>query len=310
MHQANDRTAKWLVDRHGDSILFLAGITGFVRWQPVPAETIAPRRLPDGLLQVWFPEQNQPDLVLIEIETYPGKDVDRQVFEDMEAVHLNRGAIPEVACLVLKPKGKLAVTGTATRTSRRGTATMTARWPVVNLWEVDAEELLAQGDPGLIPWVTLAKSNRNRAEVLTECRDRLNALPDTVQRSNLLSVTAILAGLANDPEALLNLFGGPEMIESPVLDLLIEHALKKERAKAEATLQQEREKVQSLQREREESRVTMLIAVLEARFGSVPPELQSELRQTRDAELLEPLVRLAATCPDLAAFSAGLPRSS
>lgn len=147
MHQGNDRTAKWLIDRHGDSILHLAGITGFTRWQALPAETVAPKRLPDGLIEVWFPGQRHPDLVLVEIETYPDKDVDRQVFEDLEVVHLTRGITPEVACLVLKPKGNLVVTGSATRSSRRGSTTVTARWPVVNLWEVDADDLLL----GVIP---------------------------------------------------------------------------------------------------------------------------------------------------------------
>lgn len=178
MHPGNDRTAKWLIDRHGDSVLRLAGITGFTRWHALPPEAVAPRRLPDGLIEVWFPGRTHPDLVLVEIETYPDKDVDRQVFEDLEAVHRTRGVTPEVVCLALKPKGHLVVTGTATRAGRRGSTTVTATWPVVNLWEVDAEELLGQGDPGLIPWVPLAKSTKPRADVLIECRDRLNAVSD------------------------------------------------------------------------------------------------------------------------------------
>jgi hypothetical protein len=86
------------------------------------------------------------------------------------------------------------------------------------------------------------------------------------------------------------------MIESPVLDLLIEHALKKERAKAESLIKQER--------------IRTIIDVLEARFGLVSPEMLTYIRAVRDTTLIDTLVRLAATCPDLAAFSAGLPPSS
>ncbi len=29
----NDKSAKWLIERHGDSILRLGGVTDLVRWQ-------------------------------------------------------------------------------------------------------------------------------------------------------------------------------------------------------------------------------------------------------------------------------------
>lgn len=290
MHQGNDRTAKWLIDHHGDSILRMAGITGFTRWQPLPAETVAPRRLPDGLIEIWFPGENQPGVVLIEIETYPGKDVDRQVFEDLEAVHLARGVTPEVVCLVLKPKGNQTVTGTATRRSRSGSTTVTAVWPVVNLWEIDAEQLLARNDPGLIPWVPLAKSARTPDDLLVDCRDRLAAIPDQRTRKDLTAVTAILSRLANDPKRLLNLFGGHQiMIESPLIDELMEYVREKEYLKAQiATLR------------------SAICAALEARFGSVPAELPAAVSAISDPGRLESLLRIAATCPDVAAFQSAM----
>lgn len=279
MRQVKDRTAKWLLSHHGDSILRLAGIRGFLSCRPAAAELVAPRRWPDGILEVQYPEG--PDLVLVEIESYPDKDVDRQIAEDLEIVHLERGATPEVVCLILMPKGNLKAEGTATRRSKSGSTSVTATWPVVNLWEIDAESLLAENDPGLIPWVPLARTNRPRDEVLLECRDRLAAVPDSTDRSALLAVTAILAGLARNAKGLLNLFGGELMIESPVLDELKELMVRRERAR-------------------------VLIAILEARFGSVPAQLQTAVRAIEDSARLELLVRPAATCPDLAAFQAAL----
>ena len=259
MRQDKDRTAKWLITHHGDSILWLAGIHGFTSCQPVTPETVAPRRLPDGLLEVRFPGDPDPTLVLVEIEAYPGNDVDPQVFEDILAVELVRKVTPEVVCLVLKPKGNLVVSGSRTRTSRRGLTTLHANWQVVNLWTLDADALLAANDPGLIPWVPLARSTRPRDDLLLACRDRLNAVPNRAERSTLLAVTAILAGLAHDPKGLLTLFGGGDtMIESPVLDELMEFAREKERVKVQAETRLST------------TRVTLL-AFLEARFGAVPP---------------------------------------
>ena len=71
-------------------------------------------------------------------------------------------------------------------------------------------------------------------------------------------VTAILAGVANDPKGLLNLFGGADaMIESPVLDEILEIVRQRERAKVDADA-----KVATLRED--------VSTALEARFGSVP----------------------------------------
>jgi hypothetical protein len=45
-----DRSGKWLIEHHGDSILRLAGIRRIVDWRPVPGEVVQPLQLPDGLL--------------------------------------------------------------------------------------------------------------------------------------------------------------------------------------------------------------------------------------------------------------------
>ena len=120
MRQDKDRSGKWLLTHHGDAVLKLAGLTGFTAWKALQPETVAPRRLPDGLLEVRFPNESEPTLVLVEIETYPDADADRQVFDDVMLIAVDRKVVPEVVSVVLKPKGNLTVTGAAERTSRRG----------------------------------------------------------------------------------------------------------------------------------------------------------------------------------------------
>lgn len=120
MRQDKDRSSKWLLTRHGDAILKLGGITGFSSWKALQPETVAPRRLPDGLIEVRFPGQAEPTWVLIEIETYPDADADRQILDDLMLIAVERRIVPEVVSLVLKPKGNLTVAGTADLTSQHG----------------------------------------------------------------------------------------------------------------------------------------------------------------------------------------------
>ena len=219
MRQDKDRSSKWLLTHHGDAILKLGGITGFTAWKPLQPETVAPRRLPDGLIEIRFPGEAEPTLVLVEIETYPDADADRQVFEDLMLIAVERKAVPEVVPLVLKPKGNLTVTGAAEKVSTRGRTRVSGSWPVVRLWELDAETLFAAGDAGLVPWVPLTRTTATPEALLTRCRDRLALVPDPTDREGLRVVTQILAGLAFPDKRFMHLFGGPKMmIDNPVLD--------------------------------------------------------------------------------------------
>ena len=286
MRQDKDRSAKWLLTHHGDAVLKLAGVTGFRSWRALQPETVAPRRLPDGLLEVRFPGEAEPTWVLVEIETYPDSDADRQVLDDLMLIAVDRKVVPEVVSLVLKPKGNLAVAGASERVSPRGGTRIVGSWPVVRLWELEAEQLLGAGDAGLIPWVPLTKTTLPAEELMMRCRDRLAQVPDKTDRAGLMAVTVILSGLAFPGKDFLNLFGGATaMIESPVLDEV--KAILKKRYEADATRQ-------------------AVVEALEVRFGSVPLERIAALNAIEDQARLKELHRLAITCPDLDAFVAAL----
>jgi predicted transposase YdaD len=163
---------------------------------------------------------------------------------------------------------------------------------VVRLWELDAEDLFAAGDVGLIPWVPLTRTTQPPEQLLARCRDRLAAVPDANDRAGLMVVAQILAGLAYPDRRFLDLFGGPEvMIESPVLDEVKEILRKRyeEQYKAEGRVAEAQESV---------------VAFLEARFGVIPEDARAKVTAITDLPRLKALVRLAATCPDLAGFAA------
>src|SRR2546430_808016 len=105
MPQTFDRSSHWLISHHGDSILRLAGLTGVRSWRPLAADVVQPRRLPDGLLEV-FPEgQTEADLFLVEISTYPERRVEEQMLDDAMLVYLDRRVLPELLTVVLCPRG-------------------------------------------------------------------------------------------------------------------------------------------------------------------------------------------------------------
>jgi predicted transposase YdaD len=241
---------------------------------------VQPRQTPDGLLEVHLAGQSEARLFLVEIATYPERRLLEQVLRDTALVYLDRRVLPEVLTLVLHPKGQLRITGNHEETSPLGWARLQCNWRVVELWTLPAADLLAANDLGIIPWVPLAHFDGPPELVLQQVRQRIDQQAPPDERANLLAVTQVLTRLRyNDPQ-LLSLLGGSQiMIESPLIQEIVA------RTRHEA-----------------------ILGFLEARFGSVPPEVVTQLRTILDEEQLRDLNRHAALCPDLAAFQARLAR--
>ncbi len=284
MRQDKDRSSKWLIARYADSILHLVGITGFARWTHLPGEVVAPRRLLDGLIELHYPDGTD-SLVLLEIESYADADADRQVLEDVAVVLLERRRMPEVVSLVLKPKGNVRVSGTSERASPSGRTRLVGTWPVVQLWDIDAERLLADPDLGLVPWVPLARSDQPPDQLLARCVERIQTVPDDTRRAALLAVTEILAGLAFPDRRFPALFRGPTtVIESPVLDEAF--------AFVEARTNRKN-----------------IVFVLEDRFGQVPEAVTSGLQAVTLPAAFGELFRAALHCPSMNEFEQQLRRT-
>src|ERR1700722_18040006 len=104
-HDIYDRSSKWLLDHRGGAILHLAGVEGFTAWRSRRAEIVQPRKLPDGFLEADFPDRDQPVPFLVEMATYPERRVVQQAVDDALIVYLDRGMLPEVVIVNLRPKG-------------------------------------------------------------------------------------------------------------------------------------------------------------------------------------------------------------
>ncbi len=277
-----DKSSKWLIQHHGDSILRLGGIREIESWKPIQAEIVQSRRLPDGLIEVQYRGRAEPDPLVLEIATYPEARVAEQVVGDTALVYMDRGVVPDVLVLFLRPRGKAAAAESATLHSHGRLTKWDLSWRAVKLWEVPGEQLLAAGDVGLIPWVPLAQFDRSPEAIVRECRTRIDRDAPPGELENMLAVTQVLAGLRyNDPKLLQIPGGRKAMIESPVLQEL----------KEEWTREATREAV-----------IEDLMTFLVGRFGVKAAVLETALKAIDDASRLKELIKHAATARSLNSF--------
>jgi hypothetical protein len=184
-----DKSSKWLIQHHGDSILRLAGVVGIETWRPLQAEVVQPRQLPDGLIEARLEGKPQADLFVLELATYPDARLDEQVLRDMTLVYLDRRVVPDVITLILHPKGNLSILGSQELTSPGGLTHWSIRWKVIPLWTIPAASLLVLQDIGLVPWIPLTKFDGPPETIFRECRARIDQQADALERENLLAVT-------------------------------------------------------------------------------------------------------------------------
>jgi hypothetical protein len=277
MHQY-DKSSKWLIEHHGDSILRLAGVRDFTAWKPLPAELVQSRRLPDGVIEVRSPGDAEPDVCILEIATFPDARVPSQAVRDTALVYLARDIVPEVVVLFLHPKGNVEAAGSVALRSRRGLTKWDLSWRAVKLWEVPAAALLATGDVGVIPWVPLAQFDGSPEPIVRECRARIEQFAPPGEQENLLAVTQFLARLRYNDEMLFKILGGRKaMIESPVLQELKEEWTR-------------------------ETVIDDLMTFLVGRFGAKAEALKIDLQAIDDEARLKELIKHAATCRTLSAF--------
>ena len=122
-----DRSAKWLIEHHGDAILRLGGVTDLVRWQAGPAELVLPTKLPDGLILAWRAGRDRPEPYVIEVATYSELRAAEQALRDLLLVYLTRGEVPNVLVLVLRPRGQVRVPHQALRSGSDGLTALEGR---------------------------------------------------------------------------------------------------------------------------------------------------------------------------------------
>jgi hypothetical protein len=273
-----DKSAKWLIEHHGDAILRLGGVTDLVRWQAAPTDLVLPAKLPDGLIFAWRAGRDRPEPHVVEIATYPELRAAEQALRDLLLVYLVRGEVPNVLVLVLRPKGQLRVSDRAHRPSSDGVTELSGRWRVIELWTMPAEPVLATSDPGLMPWVPLMQAADPPEIVLRRCREVIEQHAPAAEQEQLITVTQVFTRLRyKDPKLLTILGGKTVMTESPL--------------------------IREITAERSHKHI---LRALRTRFGLVPPELETEVKSILDETVLDAAIELAVSSQDLEQFQAEL----
>jgi hypothetical protein len=276
--QRFDISSKWLLHNQGKGALRVGGLKNVRRCQPMPGEIAQNRRYPDGLLQAFLGNDPKPHHVLVEIATYPERRALKQALDDLALAYSALGHLPELVMYVLRPKGTFRVGDKHAIRSKLGLSQLEARWRTVELWALSGEEFLAEGDVGIVPWVPLMHFDGPPEPMLDRCAERIEREAVPSQRTDLLVVAQVMAGLTFPGLDLLTIFGGQKtMIESPIFQKVIA------------------EKIQDL-----------TLEALDDRFGKIPRDVSRRLREIIDEKKLKKLNRIANKCTDLEAFREAL----
>jgi hypothetical protein len=273
--QRFDIGSKFLVQKQGRALLLLGGAKNVRSVKAMQAELVQQKKLPDGLLEVYFEKQKKPHHVLIEVATYPERRALDQALDDLTlARSYLRGKLPELLMIVLYPKGKFQIIGEHAVESPFGWAKLSCQWRVVELWKLDAADLLAMGDVGAVPLAPLARYDGPPEELLERCRERIVELTTGEDRTDLLAVSQVLAQLRFPQRELVNLLGGSNaMIESPLVREVV------------ATNMQ-----------------NAIFDVLKDRFAQVPREVRRLLAEVQNEKQLRKLTVLASRAESMADF--------
>jgi predicted transposase/invertase (TIGR01784 family) len=132
------------------------------------------------------------------------------------------------------------------------------RYRVIRLWEQDPAPLLA--NQALLPLAALARSDSpNR--LLEQVAAQIDRIEEPRQRGNLAACVEVLAGLRFDIDLIRQLFREEVMRESVVYQDILQKGLQ-----------------QGLQQGRQQGEVTLILRLLNRRFGEVDPQLQERIQ--------------------------------
>ncbi len=114
--------------------------------------------------------------------------------------------------------------------------------------------------------------------VLQRCREVIDRHAQAEEHDRLITVTQVFTRLRYKDPNLLSILGGKTvMIESPLIREIVAESSHKH-----------------------------ILKFLVTRFGPVPPELAAEVRSILDETVLDAVVELAASSPNLEHFGAGV----
>jgi len=136
----------------------------------------------------------------------------------------------------------------------------------------------------MIPWVPLMHADEPPETVMRRCREVIDEHARAEEHESLITVTQVFTRLRYKDTNLLSILRGKTIMIEPLE--LVRSLL-----------------IREIVAERSHKHILKFLAT---RFGSVPPELEAEVRSILDETVLDAAVELAASSPDLEHFATAL----
>lgn len=182
------------------------------------------------------------------------------------------GPVHTVALLLRREAVGSDLTGTLVRQDASGSEYLRFRYTLVRVWELAADALL-RGKLGAAPLALLTDDAESRLpQLVNRFAERVTReTPTPADASLLLSCGYILLGLRYDDAVAATLFQGVQKM--------------RESSTYQAILEEGRDKGSVAARQED------VLALLQERFGTVPPEVEAKVRATTDVAKLQTALR-------------------
>ncbi len=273
-----DATLKQLVDAFApDWLGWLAPLVGLpptVSAEPLDADLSTVQPAVDKVFRLRPP---QAGLLHLEPQSsWDGEFPARLLLYNVLLEHRYGGPVYTLALLLRRDASAPNLTGTVTRTLPTGQEYLRFGYTVVRLWELPADPLLGSA-LGAAPLALLTDDAAPRLpELVTRFAERVEReAPDRDAGNLLLSCGFILLGLRYDKDTIRALFSGVQrMKESTTYQAILEEGRDEGRTQGEVRARQDD-----------------VLALLEERFGAVPPEVEARVRAVTDPARLRAALR-------------------
>lgn len=205
----DDPGAKWLLGLEPlESLWYLAGLTNLVECRPLQPDTLVSRRTPDRVFEVRLAGSQHPSLLLVEVSAYPHEGLSKQMEDSILSIRLAYDQTPDALSIVQRPLVSERFSESRTDVGAMGLTSVQTSWKMIQMWEIDAEWLLATKNPTLLPWAVLARRQISLDSLLERIRGLAEQWLDApLHREEVLTITAMFAHAEAGDEALQVLFG-------------------------------------------------------------------------------------------------------
>jgi predicted transposase/invertase (TIGR01784 family) len=140
---------------------------------------------------------------------------------------------------------------------------------VIRLWEENPAPLLA--NPALLPLATLARSDSPTA-LLQQVAASVDMIEETEEKRNISACVQVLAGLRFNKNVIRQLFREEVMQQSVIYQDILQKG-------------EQRGLQRGLEQGRQQGEVTLILRLINRRFGAIEPQLEQRIRGLSTSQL-------------------------